>query len=107
MPNLWKWFCDARKSLIIPVDEGDQYRIGKLELQNCGSMDCTELLQIFGLNKGDVVNYKRIQDAIERIKVIYAQLGFKNFSYLTMLNLDPLSKTYNLTIDLKPGDRTH
>ena len=94
-------------SIEIPVDEGDQYRIGKLELQNCGSMDCTELRQIFGLNEGDVVNYKRIRDAIERIKAMYVQLGFKNFSYIPILNLNPLTKTYNLTIDLRPSERTH
>lgn len=90
----------------IPVNEGDQYRIGKLELQNCGSMDCTELRQIFGLNKGDVVDYKRIHDAIERIKVMYVQLGFKKVSYIPVLNFNPSSKTYNLTIDLKLGERT-
>lgn len=94
-------------SIEIPVDEGDQYRIGKLELHNCGSMDCTELLQIFGLNKGDVVNYKRIRDAIERIKVMYVQLGFKKISYIPVIDLNRLSQTYNLTIDLEPGERTH
>jgi outer membrane protein insertion porin family len=99
-------FPPMRYSTEIPVDEGDQYRLGKLELQNCGSMDCAELLRIFGLNKGDIVNDRRIRDAIARIKAMYVQLGFKSFSYVPVLNVDPLSRTYDITIDLKPGEHT-
>jgi outer membrane protein assembly factor BamA len=62
-------------------------------------------LATFALHEGDVVNYKRIRDAIERIKVMYVQLGFKKFSYIPVLNINPLGKTYDLTIDLKPGER--
>lgn len=53
-----------------------------------------------------------IIDAIQKKKVgfiadsLYDPSGFKNFSYIPALNLNPLTKTYDLTIDLKPAERT-
>jgi len=52
----------------IPIEAGDQYRLGKLELKNCGNFDCDKLVTVFGLKKGDVVNFKKIKDTLEEIK---------------------------------------
>jgi hypothetical protein len=32
--------------LEIPIDAGDQYRLGKLTLDNCGALDCQKLLPV-------------------------------------------------------------
>ena len=86
----------------IPVDAGDQYHISKLELKNCGILDCDKLTTLFGLKEGDVVNYKKINDTLENIKKLYGNLGYINFSHIPEHNLDPVKKTMDIVFDFEP-----
>jgi outer membrane protein insertion porin family len=86
----------------IPIDAGDQFHVGKLELQNCGIMDCAKLATVFGIRKGDVVNYKRIKDTLESIKKLYGNLGFINWSYLPEYKTDIKNKTIDINYDFQP-----
>ncbi|NLT65236.1 MAG: outer membrane protein assembly factor BamA [Acidobacteria bacterium] len=87
----------------IPIDAGDQYRIGKFELENCGILDCQQLVKVFGLKKGDIMNYKRIKDTLEEIKKLYGNLGYINWSYLhSEQSFDQKNKTINLVLTFEP-----
>ncbi len=86
----------------IPVEAGDQYRISKLELKNCGILDCSKLVTTFGLKEGDVVNYKRINETLEEIKKLYGNLGYINFSHIPEHDLDPEKKTMEIVFDFQP-----
>jgi outer membrane protein insertion porin family len=89
----------------IPIEAGDQYRIGKLELQNCGDLKCEFLVRAFGLKKGDVVNFKRIKDTLDQIKKFYGNLGFINWSYLPEQSFDQKNKTMDLILNFQPDKR--
>ncbi len=86
----------------IPIDAGDQYRIGELTLKECGVLKCEALVKAFGLNKGDVVNYKKIKDTMEQFKKLYGNMGYINWSYVPEQNFDPKNKTIDLTFTLNP-----
>jgi outer membrane protein insertion porin family len=86
----------------IPVDAGDQYRIGKLELKNCGILDCEKLVTAFEMRKGDIVNYKKIKDTLEGIKKLYGNLGFINWSYIPAQSADPKTKTIDFEYSFEP-----
>ena len=51
---------------------------------------------MFGLEKGDVVNYKKIKDGLENIKKLYGNLGYINWSYLPEQTFDEQNRTMNL-----------
>jgi outer membrane protein insertion porin family len=85
----------------IPIEAGDQYRVGKLELTDCGPFKCDALVSAFNLKKGDIVNFKRIKDTLEQLKKLYGNLGYINFSYTAVPNPDPKNKTYDLTLNLQ------
>jgi outer membrane protein insertion porin family len=87
----------------VPVDAGDQFRLGKIELKNCGILDCGKLASSFGLNKGDVVNYKRITENLEAIKKLYGNLGFINWSMIPKeQNPDQKNKTIDFVYEFEP-----
>jgi outer membrane protein insertion porin family len=86
----------------VPIDAGDQFRVGKLELQNCGILDCAKLATVFGMHKGEVINYKRIKDTLENIKKLYGNLGFINWSYLPEYKTDNKDKTIDILFDFQP-----
>jgi outer membrane protein insertion porin family len=86
----------------IPIVAGDQFRLGKLELQNCGMFDCEKLATLFGLKKGDVVNFKQIKDTLEQMKKLYGNAGYINWSYLPEQNMNPQNKTMDLIFRFEP-----
>jgi outer membrane protein insertion porin family len=86
----------------LPVEAGDQFRLGDLTLKDCGALKCDALTSLFGLKKGDVVNFKRIKDALEEIKKIYGGFGFINWSYIPEQDFDQAARTMNLTFTFQP-----
>jgi outer membrane protein insertion porin family len=87
----------------VPIDAGDQYRVGKLEVKNCGPyFKCEALSSAFGLKKGDILNFKRVKDTIEYFKKLYGNIGFINFSYILDPAADQKNKTFDLTVNLQP-----
>lgn len=89
----------------IPIEAGDQYRVGKLELQNCGDFKCDFLVRAFGLKKGDVVNFKKVKDTLDQIKKLYGNLGYINWSYLPEQSFDQKNKTMDLILNFQPDKR--
>jgi len=87
----------------VPVDAGEQYRVGKLEIKDCGPyFSCEALTTLFGMKRGDIFSFKKIKDAIEQIKKIYGNIGFINFSYILDPTPDQKNKTFDLTLTLQP-----
>lgn len=89
----------------LPIDAGDQYRVGELSLKDCGILKCEALVKTFGLNKGDVVNFKKIKDTLDNLKKLYGNMGYINWSYIPEQSFDPKTKTMNLVFTLVPSNQ--
>jgi outer membrane protein insertion porin family len=87
----------------IPIDAGDQYRLGELKLENCGIFKCDSLVNSFQLRKGDVVNFKKVKDALENLKKLYGNYGYINWSYIPETSFDPESRTMDMIFKLEPS----
>lgn len=87
----------------IPVDAGDQYRLGELKLKECGIFNCDALAKIIGLQPGDVVNFKKIKDGLENIKKLYGNYGYIDWSYLPDQKFNPDTKTMDLNFEFQPS----
>ena len=88
----------------IPVDAGEQFHIGNLELTNCDPFNCKFLRNFFGMAEGDTVNFTRIQDTLEAIKELYEDQGYINWSYIPEQSFGP-EHTYNIKFDFDTGKR--
>jgi outer membrane protein insertion porin family len=86
----------------IPIEAGDQFRVGKIELKNCLPFKCEALVNSFGLKPGDIVNHKRIKDTLDEFKKLYGAFGYINWSYLSNMNPDPEKKTMDVAFDFQP-----
>lgn len=87
----------------VPIDAGEQFHIGKIELKECGILNCAALVGAFGMKEGDVVNFKAIRGTLEQFKQLYGNLGYINFSYLPETSFDTKNKTYDMTFTMQPG----
>jgi outer membrane protein insertion porin family len=87
----------------IPIDAGDQYRVGKIEVKNCVIFPkCDSLVTSFGLKKGDIVNAKRIKDTLEQLKKLYTAAGYINWNYIPERSVDAQNKTMDFTFEFQP-----
>lgn len=88
----------------VPIEAGDQYRLGKFELKDCGILLCERLQKDFPLKEGDVVNFKIINNTFELYKKLYGDVGYINYSYLPEQKFDDKNKIYDLTLTMQPGE---
>ncbi len=87
----------------IPIGAGDQFRVGELKLENCGIFNCEALVKAFGLEPGDVVNFKKIKDGLENIKKLYGNVGYLDWSYLPEQTFNEEEKTMNIAFEFQPS----
>jgi outer membrane protein insertion porin family len=71
---------DDALRIIIPVNEGRLYRIGKMEVSGNSIFSDEQILQFIGLKQGDIADGKRLQDAVyEQLSRLYGSQGFIEF----------------------------
>ncbi len=72
---------DDTLKIIVPVTEGKVYRVGELKVEGNSIFSEQQILGYIGLKKGEIVDGKRLQDAIyEDLKKIYGSQGFVQYN---------------------------
>ena len=66
--------------LRIPVTEGQQYRIGKIDFEGNKIVDARALRPLFKINEGDVYSEKLIRKGFEKAKEVYGTGGYMDFT---------------------------
>lgn len=89
----------------VPIEEGEQFRIGKFEVTGLQTFSPEMVKKGFGLKEGDILNYKRLKDATEELKKLYSTLGFLDMDALPDINPNLEKKTVDITINVTEGKR--
>ena len=66
--------------LRIPVDEGDKYRIGKVEIAGNKAIKTEFLRSVFDVKEGDYYNKKKFVKGYEKAKGGYGAFGYMEFT---------------------------
>jgi outer membrane protein insertion porin family len=66
--------------LKIPVTEGQQYRIGKIEFEGNKIVDGKALRPLFKINEGEIYSEKLIRKGFEKAKEVYGAGGYMDFT---------------------------
>ncbi len=71
---------DDTLRIIVPITEGKVFRVGEVKIQGNSIFSEQQLLSVFGLQKGEILNGKRLQDAVtEDLRKIYGGQGFVQY----------------------------
>lgn len=71
---------DDTLKIVIPVTEGRVFRVGALKVEGNSIFSEQQILAFMGLKTGEIVNGKRIQDAVyEDMKKLYGSQGFVQY----------------------------
>jgi len=72
---------DDTLKIIVPVTEGKVFRLGELTVEGNSIFSEQQILAYVGLKKGEVVDGKRLQDAVyEDLKKVYGSQGFVQYN---------------------------
>jgi outer membrane protein insertion porin family len=97
----FSWGRGKAVNLTIPVEEGEQYRMGRLLIRGNKLVKQEQLAPILGLKTGDVFNLSKVRKGMENYTKLYGQFGYINFT--ANPNIDPDRKRHiiNLTLDFE------
>jgi outer membrane protein insertion porin family len=95
--------------IVIPVDEGRQYRAGLVKVEDNTEFTADEIKSVVGLKPGDLVKgYSVVQKGLENLKKLYGSRGYIQFNsgFLPDFHDDPndLAKgTVDITFSMEEG----
>ena len=79
VPLIWKK-KGKQTDITIFLDEGEQYRLGKLSFTDVKLFrSATVLERVFQMRQGDIFNIKNLRDGMENLKKLYGEFGYIDF----------------------------
>ncbi len=82
-------------NLTIPIEEGEQYHMGRLVIRSADP----EKESVFPLHQGDIFDISKIRKAIENYNKLYGVYGYIDFTAVPLPDVHDDTKIINLTLD--------
>jgi outer membrane protein assembly factor BamA len=106
--------CDARTltsspisqriAVTILVDDGPQYRLGRITFKNNKAISNTRALRsLFPAADGDVFSREKIGKGLENLRKAYGEFGYLNFTSVPDTRFDEQQNLIYLDIDMDEG----
>jgi outer membrane protein insertion porin family len=107
LPGPWPLigkYRTIRTDITIPIEEGAQYRMGRLIVRSANPdqnlyFNVKFLEDAFPIKKGQIFDTSKIRKAIKDYTQLYGDYGFIDFTANPSFDVDDASKTVNLTLD--------
>ncbi len=91
--------------ITIQVEEGEQYRIGKVDFTGELLDHRPELEFLLQSRTGDIFQRSRVAHDLFAVGDVYRDLGYAYANVTPMTNLDPKERTLGLVFDVQPGQK--
>lgn len=92
-----------RINVLIPIEEGAQYRLGQLTISGNKLFADDQLKSVIGLKSGDIFSVGKIRKAFENIRKAYGERGYINESSIPDQTFDDEKKTVDFAIKFEEG----
>ena len=90
-------------SVTIPIEEGEQYRLGKLTIRGSTVFKQEALNRVLQMKTGDVFNLGKVRKSFETYTKLYGQFGYINFTPSPDIEADRKKHVVNLTLEFDEG----
>jgi outer membrane protein insertion porin family len=90
--------------ITIPVEEGDQYRLGSINFKNYKAVANVKALRAqFPIKDGDIFSRDKIAKGLENLRKAYGTQGYINFTSIPTPVFDEDKKLVSLDVDIDEG----
>ena len=87
--------------LVIPVEEGDQYRLGELKFEGLTVLKEEIVRENIKLKEGEIYNESKFKKAYEELRDLYGTLGYFQWTGSTQRNPDPERKVVDVVVNME------
>ncbi len=93
--------------VLIEIEEGDQFRVGTVEVEGDLLVDREQLLSLSKLKEGDVFSRALLRESVFALNDLYADQGYAyvNVSPLTQIQVE--ERRIDLAFDIEQGIQVH
>lgn len=92
-----------RINVLIPVEEGAQYRMGQLSITGNKLFTQEQLKSVIGLKPGDIFSVGKIRKSFDNIRKAYGERGYISESSVPDQTFDDEKKTVDFAINFEEG----
>lgn len=93
--------------ILIPIEEGDQFRVGKISVQGDLLEPAPEILALTKLRTGEVFSREKLRKDVTAINDLYADQGYAYVNVAPLTNLDPKQHIIDIKYDIEQGLQVH
>lgn len=93
--------------LVIPVEEGEVYKIDKLDFKGELIRPREDMLKGLVTKSGDTFNRSKLSQDIIAVNDLYKNLGYAYVNVTPETHVDPEKRTVDLTLDLQQGKKVY
>jgi outer membrane protein insertion porin family len=94
-----------RVDITIPIEEGEQYRLGRFTIRGNKKFKSAQLEPVLQLKTGDIFNLSKVKKSLENYKKIYGEFGYINFVADPDIEPDRKRRIINLALDFEEGQQ--
>jgi outer membrane protein insertion porin family len=87
-------------ALVVPVVEGDQFRLGKIEVRGALIAPAKDYLARLGVKRGQVLSRSKLADGMRRIVELHREQGKAEPNLNPVTSIDPSKKIVDLVIEV-------
>ena len=98
---------DNQIHIIIPVEEGPQFRINSLEVQGDNTIPHDEIKKRIITKKGAIYNVSQLRQDIVTVTDMYSSKGFAYADINPLTKIDDQIHTVDLSIDIDKGKKVY
>ena len=91
--------------ITIPIEEGEQYSVGKFEVAGVQTFDQEVVKRGFNIQEGSIVNYTRLKESTDKLKELYSTLGFLDMDARPDIQPHPDQRTVDINVSVVEGKR--
>jgi outer membrane protein insertion porin family len=89
--------------VFVKVDEGASYELGKVSIAGPSPIEPAVLLKTGDFKTGDVANFDRVNEGLERIRLALRRAGYLQAKTRAERKLDDAKKVVDVSVVLDPG----
>jgi outer membrane protein insertion porin family len=93
--------------ITIPIEEGEQYKIGKIDFHGDLLLPKDEYFKRMSVHPGEMFNRSKIGNDIQRLNDIYKDAGYAYVNILPQTAIDAVARTVDVIFEIQKGSQVY
>jgi outer membrane protein assembly factor BamA len=89
--------------VFVKIDEGQSYELGKVAIVGPSPVDPAALIKAGDFKTGDVANYDRVNEGLEKIRKAVRRAGYLDVKVTSERSIDDTKKAVDVAVHIEPG----